>query len=153
MTVSYRVNRVVYNIESVDSICRDTTYTQYKSQKRYTYKPLLTAYHSSSSVFMTNKTPRVAKTHRESTTPGTRKTGKLFFFLSFFFRQLSSTLPQSLTMVFAQNSSILQSSATTHRFFATSKSSPGGYSCPLSNYGFICHTIFTFVCMRIETIT
>ena len=50
MTVSYRVNRVVYNIESVDSICRDTTYTQYKSQKRYTYKPLLTAYHSSSSV-------------------------------------------------------------------------------------------------------
>ena len=34
--------------ESVDSVCRDTTYTQYmliqknlsKSQKRYTYKPL-----------------------------------------------------------------------------------------------------------------
>ena len=30
---------------------------------------------------MTNKTPRVAKNRRESTTPGTRKTGKLFFFL------------------------------------------------------------------------
>ena len=29
---------------------------------------------------MTNKTPRVAKNRRESTTPGTRKTGKLFFF-------------------------------------------------------------------------
>ena len=29
-----------------------------------------------------------------------------FFFLSFFFRQLSSTLPQSVTMVFARNSSI-----------------------------------------------
>ena len=59
---------------------------------------------------MTNKTPRIAKTRRESTTPGTRKTGKLFFFLSFFlsffFRQLSSTLPQSVTMVFARNSSI-----------------------------------------------
>ena len=30
---------------------------------------------------MTNKTPRVAKNRRESTPPGTRKTGKLFFFL------------------------------------------------------------------------
>ena len=30
---------------------------------------------------MTNKTPRVAKNRRESTTPDTRKTGKLFFFL------------------------------------------------------------------------
>ena len=102
-------------IDSVESICRDTTYTQYmpiqknlsKSQKRYTYKPL---YRSSSSVFMTNKTPRIAKTRRESTTPGTRKTGKLFFFLSFFFffffRQFSSTLPQSVTTVFARNSSI-----------------------------------------------
>ena len=30
---------------------------------------------------MTNKTPRVVKNRRESTTPGTRKTGKLFFFL------------------------------------------------------------------------
>ena len=37
-----------YITESVDSVCRDTTYTQYmpiqknlsKSQKRYTYKPL-----------------------------------------------------------------------------------------------------------------
>ena len=37
-----------YIIDSVESICRDTTYTQYmpiqknlsKSQKRYTYKPL-----------------------------------------------------------------------------------------------------------------
>ena len=34
---------------------------------------------------MTNKTPRVAKNRRESTTPGTRKTGKLFFFLLSFF--------------------------------------------------------------------
>ena len=61
---------------------------------------------------MTNKTPRIAKNRRESTSPGTRKTGKLFFFLSSssssssFFRQLSSTLPQSVTMVFARNSSI-----------------------------------------------
>ena len=30
---------------------------------------------------MTNKTPRIAKNRRESTSPGTRKTGKLFFFL------------------------------------------------------------------------
>ena len=38
----------VYITESVDSVCRDTMYTQYmliqknlsKSQKRYTYKPL-----------------------------------------------------------------------------------------------------------------
>ena len=39
---------------------------------------------------MTNKTPHIAKNRRESTSPGTRKTGKLFFFLSFFFFFLSS---------------------------------------------------------------
>ena len=49
---------------------------------------------------------------RQSTTPSTRKTGKLFFFLlllSFFlsfFRRASSASPQSLIMVFARNSSI-----------------------------------------------
>ena len=99
--------------ESVDSVCRDTTYTQYmliqknlsKSQKQHT----ITTCRSSSSVFMTNKTPRVAKNRRESTTPGTRKTGKLFFFLSLLssFRRASSTSTQSLMMVFARNSSIL----------------------------------------------
>ena len=48
---------------------------------------------------MTNKTPRVAKNRRESTAPGTRKTGKLFFFLlsfllSSFFFLLSDGLAQ-----------------------------------------------------------
>ena len=58
---------------------------------------------------MTNKTLRVAKNRRESTTPGTRETGKLFSFLlllSFFFRRASSMSTQSLMMVFARNSSI-----------------------------------------------
>ena len=40
--------RVIHITESVDSVCRDATYTQYmliqknlsKSQKRHTYKPL-----------------------------------------------------------------------------------------------------------------
>ena len=41
---------------------------------------------------MTNKTPRVAKNRHESTAPGTRKTGKLFFFLLSFF--LSDGLAQ-----------------------------------------------------------
>ena len=107
----------LYITESVDSVCRDTTYTQYmpiqknlpKSQKRYTYYEFITTYRSSLSVFMTNKTPRIVKNRRERTTHGTRKTGKLFFFLllSFFFRRASSTLPQSLMMVIARNSSIL----------------------------------------------
>ena len=43
---------------------------------------------------MTNKTPRVAKNRRESTAPGTRKTGKLFFFLLSFFLLLSDGLAQ-----------------------------------------------------------
>ena len=56
---------------------------------------------------MTNKTPRVAKNCRESTTPGTRKTGKLFLFL-LSFRRASSTSTQSLMMVIARNSSTEQ---------------------------------------------
>jgi len=40
----------------------------------------ITTYHSSSSVFMTNYTPSGARKPRESTRPGTRKTGEKFFF-------------------------------------------------------------------------
>ena len=44
----FYISIFLYIIDSVESICRDTTYTQYmpiqknlsKSQKRYTYKPL-----------------------------------------------------------------------------------------------------------------
>ena len=109
VTMNYKYTSFI--TESVDSVCRDTTYTQYmliqknlsKSQKR----AFITTYRSSSGVFMTNKTPRIAKNRRESTTPGTRKTGKLFFFLLLSFRRASSTSTQSLMMVIAQNSSIL----------------------------------------------
>ena len=107
---------------------------------------------------MTNKTPRVAKNRRESTAPGTRKTGKLFFFLlsfSFFFL-LSSSSSDGLAQrrlnphdgFRTKQQHFTPSSAPAHRFLATSKSSPGGYSCPLNNYGFICHAIFMFVRMR-----
>ena len=70
--------------ESVDSVCRDTTYTQYnyantkeslQISETVHLSAFITTYRSSSSVFMTNKTPRVAKNRRESTAPGTRKTG------------------------------------------------------------------------------
>ena len=68
----------------------------------------MTTYCSSSSVFMTNKTPNGMRKHCEGSKPGTRKTGEIFFFLSFFFfRQASSVLSESLTMVLVQNSSIL----------------------------------------------
>ena len=40
---------------------------------------------SSSSVFMTNKTPNGTRKHRESTQPESSKTAKLFFFFFFFF--------------------------------------------------------------------
>jgi len=67
-------------------------------------------YHSSSSVFMTNKSPSGAIKHHEGTKPGARKMGEMFFFLSsssFFFRQASSLLSQPLALVYARNSSIL----------------------------------------------
>ena len=84
-----RRRRLCFITESVDSVRRDTTYTQYipiqkKSPQISETVHLLrfiTTYRSSLSVFMTNKTPHIAKNRRERTTHGTRKTGKLFFFL------------------------------------------------------------------------
>ena len=87
-------------IESVDSICSDMTYTQYiqknlsKSQKRYTYDQQDSSRHEKPS----------RKYHTRYSL-----NGQIVFLSSSssFFRQASSTLPQSLTMVFARNSSIL----------------------------------------------
>ena len=138
---------VILITESVDSVCRDTTYTQYmpiqKISPNLRNGTLISLYDHIP--FMTNKTPRVAKTRRKSTTPGTRKTGKLFFFLL-----SSDKLAHSISHDnFRTKQQHFQlSSATSHRFFATSKSSPGGCSCPLNNYGFVCHAIFTLVRMR-----
>ena len=57
---------------------------------------------------MMYNTPSGAKKHRESTEPENHRTTKMFFFFFFFFffRWASSNLPDSFTMVFAQNSSI-----------------------------------------------
>ena len=64
----------------------------------------------------------------------------------FFFRRASSTSTQSLMIVFARNSSI--SHRVLHLAIAFShKFSPGGCSCPLNNYGFFSHAIFSFVRM------
>ena len=144
---------VSLHIESTDSMIRRTRNTcQYKkispNLRNGTLITFITTYRSSSSVFMTNKTPRVAKTRCESTTPGTRKTGELFFFLSFFFffRQLSSTLPQSVTIVFARNSSIFNRAV--QRPIAFSLPPSLHQAAAAAHYDFVCHAIFTFVRMR-----
>jgi len=65
-----------FAIELVDSLCRDSTDTQYMIMQEIsqTYKPLLQLmYHSFSSVFMTNSTPVCSvKKHCESTEPESR---------------------------------------------------------------------------------
>ena len=127
--------------QSVDSICRDTTYTLIISPNLrngtliLSLQAFITTYRSSSSVFMTNKTPRVAKTRRESTTPhhvATRhsQNGQIIVFLFFFL--LRSTLPHDGFRTKQQH--FQPSSAMTHHFFSlppSQKSSPG---CPLNNY-------------------
>ena len=68
---------------------------------------------------------------------------------SSFFKRASSTSTQSLMMVFVRNSSI--SHRVVHLAIAFSqppKVSPGGCSCPLNNYGFFSHAIFSFVRMH-----
>ena len=74
-------------------------------------------------------------------------------FLSFFFFFLSSdNLAQrclNLSRWFSHETAAFSTEqCNVPSLFATSKSSPGGCSCPLNNYGFICHAIFTFVRMR-----
>ena len=60
-------------------------------------------YCSSSSVFMTNKTPSSARKHRKGTKPRTHKTGQNVFLLSSsFFRWTSSILHEPLTLVYTQ---------------------------------------------------
>ena len=81
-------------IESVDSnvgIAQTHNIWQYKKSLKISKTvslglAFITTYHSSSSVLMTNNTHSGVRKHRESTKPGTRKTGQMFFFLlSFFF--------------------------------------------------------------------
>ena len=66
-------------------IARTHNIWQYKkNSKNLKNGQLISLYsniHSSLSVFMTNKTPSGARKHHESTKPGTRKRGKMFFFL------------------------------------------------------------------------
>jgi len=102
----YIIESVV--IESVDSICRDSASadTQYmliqtnlsKSPKQLTYKPVITPYRSSSSVFMTNNKPSGAKKHRVSTKPESHQTAKMFFFLLL---QFLCYHPYLVSMLFA----------------------------------------------------
>ena len=97
---------------------------------------------------MTNKTPRVAKTRRESTTPGTRKTGKLFFFLS------SSSSSDNLAQRCLNLSQWF--SHETAAFSTEQCNVPSLFRylqvftrrLQLPNHGFVCHAIFTFVRMR-----
>ena len=70
-------------------------------------------YYSPSSVFMTNKTPSGVRKHHNSTKPGTRKMGEMFFF----FRWASSVLSESLTMVLAQTAAFYTEQCTVPSLF------------------------------------
>jgi len=61
-------------------------------------------YHS---FFMSNKTPRGAKEHHESTDPGSHRIAKAGFFLILSSDGLVHKMRDSLRMVLTQNSSIL----------------------------------------------
>ena len=68
---------------------------------------LISTYCSSSIVFHDQQDSLRHENRRKSITPGTCKTGKLFFFFHLLSSdKLASTLPQSLTMVFTRNISI-----------------------------------------------
>ena len=92
--------------------------------------------------FMANKTPSYAKNHRESTKPGTRQKGNLFSF----FRQatVAQCLPQSLMIVFAQNSSIFNWAVQRNIAY------PWPPSLLWLPTPLVCHAIFLFVHMHIN---
>ena len=95
-----------YIIESVDSICRDSTDTQYMliqifQNLQNSLQAVITPYRLTSSVFMTKNAPSGTKKHCESTEPESHQAAKMFFF-----KRASLNLRGSFTMVFAQNSSI-----------------------------------------------
>ena len=73
-------------IESVESICRDDTDTQYTTIKKIpiseTANLLVAMYRSSLCIFLTNKTGRSVEKHQESTKPESSKTAKTCFFSS-----------------------------------------------------------------------
>jgi len=80
----------------------------------------MTTYCSSSSAFMTNKTPNGARKHPESTQPNSSKTAKLFFFFL-----LSDGLAQycvNLSRWFThETAAFSMEQARPHRLFTTSK--------------------------------
>ena len=113
----------------------------------------MTTYCSSSSVFMTNNTPSGARKHRESTRPGTRKTGEMFFFLLLlsFFRRASSVLSESLTMILARNNSILHWAVHCPiAFFTTPSTLAKRSKDALELYGFVGtpFVILVYACAR-----
>ena len=100
-------------------------------------------YHSTSTVFMTDNMPSGAKKHRKSTETESCLMAKHLSFI-FFFRQASSNLLDSFTIVLAQNSRILhwavhQSISFSQPKFEVSQSSSNW---SLNNYGSICDTLF-----------
>ena len=103
----------------------------------------MTTYCSSSSVFMTNKTPNGARKHRESTQPNSSKTAKFFFifFLSFF-RRASSILRQPLTLVH-ETAAFSTEQCTTPSLFHNFEASQGARSHSLKHYGFQFGTPFS----------
>ena len=82
-------------IELIDSICRDSTDTQYMiiQNKLSKSKKTISLYYKtiSSSVFIINNMPSGAKKHRESTKPESHLKAKCFSFF-FLFRLASSML-------------------------------------------------------------
>ena len=105
-----------------------------------TKKTYVIMYHSFSSAFMSNKTPRGSKEHHESTNPGSCWTAKAGFFLILPSDGLVHKVRDSLGMpVLTQNSSILHWALHDPRHFSESK---GSWKHPLKIYGFICDTMF-----------
>ena len=109
-------------IDSVESICRDTTYTQYmpiqKNSPNLRNGTLISLYNHIPFIFECfhdqQDSSRRENPSRKYHTRYSQNGQIVFlssFFLSFFllssFRRASSTSPQSLMMVFARNSSIL----------------------------------------------
>ena len=134
-----------YIVESVDSICRDSTDTQYMliqifQNLQNSLQAVITPYRLTSSVFMTKNAPSGTKKHCESTEPESHQTAKMFFF----FKRASLNLRGSFTMVFAQNSSIFTEQCTSPSHFSRLEVTRGDSNRSLKNYGsFTTHFFFT----------
>ena len=101
-------------------------------------------YHSSSNVFMTNKTPSGVKEHCECAKPEIHQTAKISFPPLSSDRLVQNCVLSHNTFCTKQQHFTLMSTWP-HCFFCIFKVSKGTWNHPINNYGFLCDNFLHYL--------